>query len=126
MNLGRSASRWAIPNALQITSCYAVVCVFGGGKKRSVIASNYLFPISKVNFKKSDVAIGCHLFITCCDRAQAMVLGNFQCQRVLLIWMIVVQGPTVLAVSADGVVCIIFLLPIISFLPLSWLRLDID
>ena len=31
-----------------------------------------------------------------------MVLCNFQCRGVLLIWIIVGQGPTVLAVSAGG------------------------
>ena len=31
-----------------------------------------------------------------------MVLGNFQCRRVLLIWLIVGQEPTVLVVGADG------------------------
>ena len=31
-----------------------------------------------------------------------MVLGNFQCQGVLLIWIIVGQGPAALAVGAGG------------------------
>ena len=32
----------------------------------------------------------------------AMVLGNFQCRGVLLIWIRVGQGPTALAVGAGG------------------------
>ena len=32
------------------------------------------------------------------------VLGNFQCQGVVLTWLIVGLGPTVLAVAAEGVV----------------------
>ena len=32
----------------------------------------------------------------------AMMLGNFQCRGVLLIWIIVGQGPTALAAGADG------------------------
>ena len=53
---------------------------------------------------------------------------NFQCQGDLLIWIIVRQGPTVLAVGADGVVWTFFLSSIISlfFLPLSGRRPDID
>ena len=53
---------------------------------------------------------------------------NFQCRGVLLIWIIVGQGPTVLAVSAGGVGGTFFLSPIISlfFLPLSGRRPDID
>ena len=40
---------------------------------------------------------------------------NFQCRGVLLIWIIVGQGPTALAVGAVGVVCIfVLLLSIIS------------
>ena len=31
-----------------------------------------------------------------------MVLGNFQCRGVLLIWSRIGQGPTVLAVGAGG------------------------
>ena len=30
------------------------------------------------------------------------MLGNFQCRGVLLIWIVVGQGPTVLAVGAGG------------------------
>ena len=33
---------------------------------------------------------------------QAMVLGNFQCLGILLIWTIVEQGPTVLAMGTGG------------------------
>ena len=61
--------------------------------------------------------------------SRAMVLGNFQCQHVLLIWIIVGQGPTVLAVGAGAVVWIFFhFSPITSlfFLPLSGRRFDID
>ena len=35
--------------------------------------------------------------------------GTFQCRGVLLIWIIVGQGPTVLTVGAGGVVWIFFL-----------------
>ena len=38
---------------------------------------------------------------------------NFQCRGVLLIWIIVGQGPAVLAVGADGVVWTFFLSSII-------------
>ena len=54
---------------------------------------------------------------------------NFQCQSVLLIWIIVEQGPAVLAVGAGGgCLDIFFLSPIISlfFLRLSRIRPDID
>ena len=34
---------------------------------------------------------------------------NFHCRGVLLIWIIVGQGPTALAVGAGGVVCTFFL-----------------
>ena len=54
---------------------------------------------------------------------------NFQCQGVLLIWIIVGQGPTALAVGAGGgCLDIFFLSSIISlfFLPLSGRRPDID
>ena len=46
---------------------------------------------------------------------------NFQCRGVLLIWIKVIQGPTVLAVGAGGVVGTFFLSSIFSrfFLPLS-------
>ena len=50
-----------------------------------------------------------------------MVLGNFQCQVVLLIWITVGQGPTVLAVGA-GASCgdFFFLSSIISLSPPVW------
>ena len=49
-----------------------------------------------------------------------MVLGNFQCQNVLQIWIIVGQGPTVLAIGADGgCLDILFLANHISFLSSS-------
>ena len=38
-----------------------------------------------------------------------MVLGNFQCRGVLLIWIIVRQGPSALVLGADGVVLAFFL-----------------
>ena len=53
---------------------------------------------------------------------------NFQCRGVLLIWIIVGQGPAVLAVGAGGDVWLYFLSSIISlfFLPLYGSRPDID
>ena len=53
---------------------------------------------------------------------------NFQCRGVLLIWIIVGQGPIALAVGAGGVVWTIFLSSLTSlfFLPLSGRRPDID
>ena len=53
---------------------------------------------------------------------------NFQCRGVLLIWIIVGQGPTVLAVGAGGDGLDFFSLVFISlfFLPLSGRRPDID
>ena len=49
-----------------------------------------------------------------------MVLGNFQCQNVLLIWIIVGQGPTVPAIGAGaGCLDILFLAYHISFLSSS-------
>ena len=53
---------------------------------------------------------------------------NFQCQGVLLIWIIIEQEPTALAVGAGGSSLDIFLSSIIShfFLPLSERRPDID
>ena len=53
---------------------------------------------------------------------------NFQCRGVLLIWIIVGQGPAVLAVGADGVVSTFFSLIYHSlfFLPLTGRRPDID
>ena len=48
--------------------------------------------------------------------------------RVLLIWIIVGQGPTVLAVGAGGggLDIFSFLYHFSSFLPLSWRQPDID
>ena len=53
---------------------------------------------------------------------------NFQCRGVLLIWIIVGQGPIALAVGAGGVVWTFFLSSITSlfFLPLSDRWPDID
>ena len=53
---------------------------------------------------------------------------NFRCRGVLLIWILVGQGPTVLAVGAGGVVWTFLLSSIFSllFLPLSGRRPDID
>ena len=53
---------------------------------------------------------------------------NFQCRGVLLIWIIVGQGPIALALGAGGGGLDIFLSSIISlfFLPLSGRRPDID
>ena len=42
-----------------------------------------------------------------------------QQEGVLLIWIMVGQGPTVIVVDADGVVMIFFLSPIISLIFLS-------
>ena len=52
--------------------------------------------------------------------SQAMVLDDFQCQGVILIWIIVGQGPTVLAVGAGSGCFYIFLSSItfLVFLPL--------
>ena len=57
-----------------------------------------------------------------------MVLGNFQCRGVLLIWIILGKGPTVLSVGAGRGCWGIFLLSIIflSFSPFSGRRSDID
>ena len=41
-----------------------------------------------------------------------MVLVNFQCRGVLLIWIIVGQGPTVFAVGAGGGCLDIFFSPL--------------
>ena len=49
-------------------------------------------------------------------------MGNFCCRGVLQVWIMVGQGPTVLAVGAGGDCSVIFfLMPIFSFffLPLS-------
>ena len=53
---------------------------------------------------------------------------NFQCRGVLLIWIIVGQGPTALTVGAGGGGLEFLLSSIISifFLPLSGRRPDID
>ena len=53
---------------------------------------------------------------------------NFQCRGVLLIWIMVGQGPIALAVGVGGVVWTFFLSSIISLfsLPLSGRRPDID
>ena len=51
---------------------------------------------------------------------------NFQCWGVLIIWIIVGQGPTALIVGAGGGVVWIFFLSFIVFLPLSGRRPDID
>ena len=40
--------------------------------------------------------------------ARAMVLGNFQCRGILLLWHMVGQGPAVLAVGAGRVGCFFF------------------
>ena len=55
-----------------------------------------------------------------------MVLGNFQCWGLLLIWIIVGQEPTVLSVGAGGVVWVSFSRLSFLFLPLSGRRPDID
>ena len=56
------------------------------------------------------------------------MLGKLSVPGVLLIWIIVGKGPTVLAVGAGGSCLDIFLSPISSlfFLPLSGRRPDID
>ena len=52
---------------------------------------------------------------------------NFQCQGVLLIWIVVGQGPAALAVGTCGVVWTFFSrLLFLFFLPLSGRRPDID
>ena len=53
---------------------------------------------------------------------------NFQCSGILLIWIIVGQGPVGLAVGVGGVVWTFFLSSItyLFFLPLSGRRTDID
>ena len=48
-----------------------------------------------------------------------MVLGKLAVPGVLIIWIIVQQGPTVLPVGADGVVWTFFLSSIISLLSSS-------
>ena len=68
-----------------------------------------------------------HMFIVA-SFGRAMVLVNFQCMDVLLIWIILGQGPTVLAVGA-GRCClnIFFSLAFhVSFLFVSARRLVID
>ena len=49
---------------------------------------------------------------------------NFQCRGDLLIWIIVRQGPTVLAVGAGG--GCLDIVSLVFFLPLSGIRPDID
>ena len=39
---------------------------------------------------------------------RAIVLGNFQCQGVLLLWHMVGQGPAVLAAGSGRVGCFLF------------------
>ena len=53
---------------------------------------------------------------------------NFQCRGVLLIWIIIGQGPIALAVGAGGVGLDIFLSSVVSLfvLPISGRRRDID
>ena len=55
---------------------------------------------------------------------------NFQCRGVLLIWMIVGQGPIALAVGAGGgsldIFSHIYHFSFVFFLPLSGRRPDID
>ena len=68
---------------------------------------------------------------TTCNRGLsggAIVLNKLPVPGVPLIWIIVGQGPTVLAVCAGGVVWTLFLSSIISlfFLPLSRRRPDLD
>ena len=50
------------------------------------------------------------------------MLGNCHCRGLLLIWIIVELGPTVLSVDVDGGCLDIIFKSIIShfFLPLSW------
>ena len=58
-----------------------------------------------------------------------VVLSIFQCRGVLLIWIIIGQGPIALAVGAGGGCLDIFVLSSISslfFLPISGRRPDID
>ena len=51
---------------------------------------------------------------------------NFQCRGVLLVWMMVGQGPIALAVDADGGLFGHFSLGYLFFLPLFGRRPDID
>ena len=62
----------------------------------------------------------------------AMVLGNFQCRGVLLLWHMKVQGPAVLAASAGRVGCLFIFYFFVSSILSSfsnasslWGRLDI-
>ena len=61
------------------------------------------------------------LFHQVCSRP-AMILGRFQNRSRLQNWLMARQGPTVLAVGANGVVCLSFFL----FLPFPGQRLSID
>ena len=62
------------------------------------------------------------------DRMLRECWVDFQCRGVLLIWIRVGQGLSMLAIGAGGVFFDIFLSSIISlfFLPLSGRRPDID
>ena len=55
-----------------------------------------------------------------------MIWVNFQCRGDLLIWIIVWQGPTAIAVGAGGAVRIFFSHLSFFFLPLSERRPDTD
>ena len=71
----------------------------------------------------------CYFIFTGGGRVVRRCWVNFQCRGVLLIWIIVGQGPIALAVGADGGCLDIFSLPSINslfFLPLSGRRPDID
>ena len=61
-------------------------------------------------------------------RAVRMCLVNFQCRGVLLIWIMVGQGPIALAVGTDGGCLDIFFsrLSFLSSFSLSGRRPDID
>ena len=59
----------------------------------------------------------------CC---RAMALGNFQCRGVLPIWIIVGEGPTVLAVGAGKSYLDTVFSHLPFFLPLSRVRLYFD
>ena len=47
----------------------------------------------------------CHKTSPCGWLGRAMVLGNFQCRGVLLLWHVVGQGPAVIAAGAVRVGC---------------------
>ena len=48
-----------------------------------------------------------------------MVLSNFQCRDILLVWIIIGKEPTVLAADADGVVWTLFIPLICLFFSIS-------